>query len=456
MSSLSVESASYTQSQAQFISNVKKSAFARFLNKVPYYVTYYVNNTTLSKTDAGTGAVYEEIGPQSSMRFNRVSNLPAYNIPELRPDVLHDEGGYDIEMDITDIGFIPGTVRPKPADYMLVEIPGAPKLLFRCNAWRHNSIMSQDFYLADFDLVDIGDQSQLNRENSTELRNGNYIEQIEKQCVRDLVCRAIDVGTNEKYIVDTDDAQAIADADELIDTLTQFFNDSFYNAEIDAFALMTNPGNVPVAPGTQWYVDNYQTRFINESEIFRNDSSDYTVRLAYPEMKQLNFDYLYKRSVWYAVLTRSKDYLTPYLYAWNRMIQRRTSPLMLYSIPAVHPTLQEIDHYVQPEAPYDPNLKDLVYTPGQWCGWTGTDPAMRSYFNIKLVRSLQSNTLDPRLNYVERMIFQYVCRGVQNVTYKKDELLKFAFTQDLFTFQHLPIVIAILKAHRASLVASES
>ena len=43
-------------------------------------------------------------------------------------------------------------------------------------------------------------------------------------------------------------------------------------SDSDSFVLYDGNGY-----GTQWYQDNYLTRFINESKIFQNDASDYTV-----------------------------------------------------------------------------------------------------------------------------------------------------------------------------------
>ena len=55
--------------------------------------------------------------------------------------------------------------------------------------------------------------------------------------------------------------------------------------------------------------------------------------------------------------------------------------------------------------------------------------------------------MDDNLNAIEKMIFQYVTAGVDAVTYTKNDLLNFAFKQDLFTYMHMPIVIYILKQH---------
>lgn len=448
MAKLSTEQSAYIESQQSYLAEARVGQFAKFLNKNPIYVTYYVINHANSRTDAGTGSIYEEIGPNSPMRYNKILELPAFNFPELRPDVVDDEGGYDINLDITDIAFLPSTIRPKPGDHMLVKIAGVKPLLFRCNQFRHNTIQSNDYYMADFDLVDV---------------NQGYITQIEKQVVETLKCNFEAIGTNQKVFISEADQGEIDEIQGLIDQLSQFYNDSFYNADIDGFVLYDasaikqgSGAYNGLGMGTQWYVDNYLTRFINESEIFRNDGSDYTILLTYPELLPLNFDMVYRRSVWYAVLKRSRDYLNVYNYAWSRLLQKRTSPLMMASIPCLHPTVEIFDHYVKPEEAPPEHLKGLDVRPSDICGWAGYDPMLRPYFSLDLSKAIASGSWNVTLGSVERIIAQYIKGGIDMVTYNKKELIETAFSHDMFTFMHLPIIIYILKQKLASLMTKAS
>lgn len=432
MAQLSVEQSAYIQNQQNYLANVRVSQFAKFLNKNPLFVTYYPVNQAQSSTDAGTGAVYEEIGPNSPIRFNKILNLPAFNISELRPDMVTDEGGYDINMDMTDIAFIAGTIRPKPGDYMRLDMGGVKPLLFRCTTYRHNSIMSNDYYQADFDLIDI---------------NQDYLALIEHQVEETYTCKFENIGTNQKVFLTEAEDSAIADAQDLIDKLTTFYNDVFYNESVDSFVLYG--GNPPY--DTQWYCDNYLIRFINESRIFQNDASDYTKVLPYLELLPLNFDMLYRRSVWYAVLQRSTEYLHKYLYAWNRLVQKKASPLVMASIPAIHPNLEIMTKYVKPDESLPEDLQGKIWVPGSVCGFSGAEPHLRTYFPSTLQFSLADRKKEGELNVVENMIFSYVTGGLSSIHYTKKELVEFAFAADLFSFMHIPIVIYILKQHLASL-----
>lgn len=318
---------------------------------------------------------------------------------------------------------------------MRLDMAGVKPLLFRCTTYRHNSIMSNDYYQADFDLIDI---------------NQNYVVLIENQVEETYSCKFENIGTNQKvFVTSAEDAQ-ISDTQELIVTLTTFYNDVFYNESVDNFVLYG--GNPPY--DTQWYCDNYLIRFINESKIFQDDSSDYTNVFAYLELKPLNFDMLYRRSVWYAVLERSTEYITPYLFAWNRMVQKKASPLVMASIPAIHPTLEITSKFIKLDEPIPEDLIGNIWVPGSVCGFSGAEPHVRTYFPYYLQSSLAARKKTGELNVIESMIFNYITSGLSSLSYTKKELIEFAFAADLFSFMHIPIVIYILKQQLSAMTSN--
>lgn len=423
----SVEKSSYFTQQQEFLAKARVGQWAKFLNRNHLFVTYYPINENQSRVDAGLKNAYEYIGPQSPVRYNKINNLPVFNIPDsIRPDVIMDETGMDIESELSDLAFIPGTVRPKGGDCMRIDIPGIKPLLFQCTQFRHNSIQSNDFYLADFSLIDVDQE---------------YLKMIESQIEETYTCKYENIGTNQKVLLTEDE---IADAEELnklIDQLSSFYKNAFYNEDVDGFILYE--GN---AFGTQWYHDIMLTRFINESQIYSNDSSDYTVTLPYLDLLPLSFDKDYSRTVWYAVLNRTRDYMTPYVYAWDSWIHNRTSPLVLYSIPAIGPNIHVSDIYINPHEPIEKDLAvALPYVPGKHCGFDGVDTKFRFYFPYKLQKSIHENKKDDSLNHVEQIIFDYIMSGSSGVSYDKTILIEQSFKVDMFTYMTMPIIIYILK-----------
>lgn len=423
----SVEQSSYFTKQQEFLAKARVGQWAKFLSRNHLFVTYYPINENQSRVDSGSKNAYEYIGPQSPVRYNKIKQLPVFNIPDsIRPDIIIDETGMDIESELSDLAFIPGTVRPKGGDCMRIDIPGIRPLLYQCTQYRHNSIQSNDFYLADFSLIDVDQE---------------YLDQIERQVEEVYTCKYENIGTNNKVFLTEDESAAADDLNELIDKLSDFYKNAFYNADVDGFILYE--GN---AFGTQWYHDIMLTRFINESQIYCDDNSDYTITLPYLDLIPLSFDRDYSRTIWYAVLNRSKDYMTSYVYAWDSWIHNRTSPLVLYSIPAIGPNIHISDKYINPHEPIEKDLVTaLPFAPGKFCGFDGVDSKFRFYFPYELQKSICENMKDDSLNHVEQIIFDYILRGPSAVKWDKITLIEKSFKVDMFTYMTMPIIIYILK-----------
>ena len=116
---ISVEKSKYINQNIDIYSKNKIGQYSKFLNKNPVFITYYHINKQMSRTDVGTGGIESELGTNSPIRFNKILNFPIYNLPSLTPDIVFDETGYDIELDLTDITILPNTVKPTPGDYLI-------------------------------------------------------------------------------------------------------------------------------------------------------------------------------------------------------------------------------------------------------------------------------------------------------------------------------------------------
>ena len=118
--------------------NNKLGQYSKYLDTTPTFVTYYAINQARSRADAGSGMVYELINDQSPIRYNKITDFPVYKMSQLIPNGVFDDGNYNVELEISDITVLPNTVRPRGDDFVLIEMPNSPKLLFRVN----NSVFS--------------------------------------------------------------------------------------------------------------------------------------------------------------------------------------------------------------------------------------------------------------------------------------------------------------------------
>jgi hypothetical protein len=311
---ISVEKSEFINKNIEIYTQNKLGQYGKFLEKNHIFVTYYSINKQQTRADVGTGGIHAELGASSPLRFNKILNFPIYNLPELRPDLTFDETGMDIELDLTGIVILPNTVRPSPSDYLLLKIPGANEFLFRINNVEHNTIQSNDFYTVNLDIKDIGEDLEAIR------LKGQIVE--EYQTVYE------NIGTQDKCFVRTTDIDKINTLVKTIDEIKDFYMNVFYNNECNSLVLYEN---FPCeCMNSTWLYDPYLENFVNKSNIYYVENIEKSIVFTRNDIVPNNFDYIFSRTLWYAILNRNLDYLSPYLYTFQSSIIKTLSPFKLY------------------------------------------------------------------------------------------------------------------------------
>ena len=184
------EKSQFIQSAIDIYGKNKVGQYSKYLDSQPTFVTYYSVNQAMSRTDIGLGQAYDELGPSSPLRYNKITELPLYKIPTLQPQGNYEDGTYDVDIDLSDVTVLPNTVIPKPYDFFCIALPNSKKLLFRVNAFRHTTIQSNDFYMLSADLRHSGD---------------NCCDEIEKLVVESYHCVFENIGTQDNCFIKLDD-----------------------------------------------------------------------------------------------------------------------------------------------------------------------------------------------------------------------------------------------------------
>jgi len=412
---MNVEKSKYINTQISIYAENKVGQYSKFLNKNPIFVTYYSVNIVMSRTDVGTGGIQQEIGEDSPLRFNKITNFPIYGIPDLRPDIDYDETGMDVNMDISDLTLLPNTIKPRSCDYILVKLPQTKQYLFRVNMFRYNTIQSNDFYTCEADIKKIGD---------------NLEELIDKQVVETYDTIFENIGTQDKCFLRSDDTKSVIEIASIIKELREYYMNIFYNKETNSMVLY----------GTQeypdiWYYDYYIAKFINESNLFYDNYSDNALLLTYNDLVPLNFDYQFKRTLYYAVMTKDVKFMNLYNYYYQATIAKNFSPFILNDIPCHSIRLHVCEREAMGESIQD-----------------GTN-ILHPYFPIEFIKILKSGVYEEpteenpdnlyKMNYIQKLIFNYLHDKKENVNYS--DILQYAFNHDMDTYMYMPLVIFILK-----------
>ena len=113
------EKSQFMQSAANILAQNKTSQYTKYLDSNPIMVTYYSVNEVMSRMDIGTGQIYDELGPQSPFRYNKILNFPVYNIGTIQPSQTFEDGHFDADIDISDIVILPNT--PEENAFLFAE-----------------------------------------------------------------------------------------------------------------------------------------------------------------------------------------------------------------------------------------------------------------------------------------------------------------------------------------------
>jgi len=401
---ISVEKSKYINQNIDIYSKNKIGQYSKFLNKNPVFVTYYHINKQMSRTDVGTGGIESELGTNSPIRFNKITNFPIYNLPLLTPDITFDETGYDIDLDLNDITILPNTIKATAGDYLVFSFPEGKEILFRVNNMRYNTIQSNDFYQIDLDIKDIGVDIETSR--------------LSSQIVETYQTIFENIGTQDRCFIKIEDIDKLNAIVKVVEELKDFYINSFYNRECNSFVLYNNlfDGNYDY-----WLYEPYLEFFINKSNIYYENNKESALVLTPNDILPPNFNYLFSRTLWYAVLNRNTDYLSQHMYYYQSAIAKRFSPFTIYGYQCngitLHLSATEIDLQV------DDNI------------------GLNNYISKQLVDDIVAGVLTST-DYMDEIIFKYL----KNIPMEIDKarLLNYTYDHTIKVFQYLPMIMYII------------
>lgn len=369
---INVEKSQFINENIDIYTSNRLGQYSKFLDKSPFFVTYYSVNEAQSTADFGTGNIDKVFGSSSPIRYNKITHLPVYNMPELKPDVvLEDSDGVDFELELSDITFLPNTVKPRPYDLMLVELPGASPILFMVNNFRLNTVQSNDFYMADMAMKAYGENAEA---------------KVESQIVESYQTVFENIGTQDKCFIRTDDVDKINTLVRTINLLRESYINNFYDSLTNSFILQNNESNFKVKsiqdPVTGQYspscefcasgskaneetykwediyyhhdnvlYDPFLEHFITRSGILNDPDRSQTYVLTQNDILQDDFNALYSKSLYASIEKHHALFLEPYMYYFQSPVKKAGSIYKIYGkgTNSVKLLESDFDRFLNPE-----------------------------------------------------------------------------------------------------------
>lgn len=437
---LNVEHVGFIENTIDIYSKNKIGQYSKFLNATPTFVTYYHRNMTRSRQDVGTGGIESELGARSPIRFNKILNFPIYNVPQLNPQNVYDETGYDIELEINDAVILPNTIKPCEGDYFIVKLPGTKEYLFRVNNFDYNTIQSNDFYKISADVKDIGIDLEHKR--------------MTNQVVETFLTVFDNIGTEDRCFLRQSDVDYINSLADLYHRLRDFYTNAFYIRDLNSFTFQTGRFSETARPIYRY--DAYLEHFINLSNIYYEVNSEKTLVLSPADELPDDFNFQFDFTLYKAVLDRNIEFLRAYCYLVTKVITMQSS---IYNIMHYFGESANLFCYKKPingnsgesgtKCSCCTVPKNTVGASGEV--WYEINPLPKctptwdlsdglEYFSHEFLQSIICGKLETD-EYFELIIFNHI----HNISMKYDrKLIIDSLEKDERTFYFLPMIIYIL------------
>lgn len=334
---LSVETSPYYEKQIEIYAKNKVGQYSKYLDKNPTFVEYYHINRVLSRADAGSQSVKEEIGRNSPIRFNKIKDFPIYGLSELKPDLTYDENGLDMELDLSGLIILPGTIHPTPGDYFYFKFPGmSVGILWRVTNKEFNTVQANDYYQINAEMYSTAKDTE---------KHSSY-QELQKQVVEDYTCIFDNIGTNDACIVKNDQYIQAQYLGTYITNLMNNYYEVFYHRDVGTFVGLGMWNETPT-----YLYDMYLIKFMKEVDLWDiENGTDRIVALTYDDIMPSGFEAMYRKSLWYALQKKSTQFMGKYQYYYTYECVKQSSPLLMYSdryCESVHLKIDEkVDDYL--------------------------------------------------------------------------------------------------------------
>lgn len=232
------------------------SAYTRFLDRTPTYVTYYNINTVESTVDLGFANVEKIVGNSSPIKYNEVKNLPVYGMETIQLDIEEGEEGLTSSYDGGELIILPDTIKPYQDDFFILDHKGY-QFLFRVTGVYYDTIKSNNFYKVTFSVKYV-----------TEEDSKKIIEQVTNK----YTCVVDNIGTEDKCIIEDDDYHLLTRMKDLYNQIAERYKLFYYKKKFNSFLFIDPNNNICI-------YDRYITNFIQKHGLLYDNESHRTVYL---------------------------------------------------------------------------------------------------------------------------------------------------------------------------------
>jgi len=393
----------------EFISNnvdkyIERSTsnYTTLLESTPVFVTYFHQNRAYTTNDLGLENVEDDLGRDSSIKYEKIRKLPVYGVDTLSLNL--ERGDYGLNSNVeSELVFLPDTIKPYPNDYFSFDDLG-DKYLFKVLDVQEDLIKSKPFYRVTYKFSKYENKD------------------MESQIVDDFTVEYNNIGTDNTCIIKTSIYQLVNQVELITDKLIEFFAKNFYDKIHNVMTLNIHTLDVEI-------YSHYLNKFLIDNEVLElsRRQKDFYKTISLLEYIPIDRDFepAYEKTLYHAV--ESQDV--------RQFFDR-------------HFTYMDITY---PHAPWKRSNKDykimiMVGTKNETL--EKINPLMefidKEFYGRILINNPYVNDYD---YFMENFIIKYINKNTDGLLNKEflDRLNENIWRRDMRAYVYIPIIIYILR-----------
>lgn len=293
---------------------------------VPQVITtYYSIDAEYSQTVKGYQNIHDFISADSTVAFNKVTNMPMAGIDNLLiTNEFNDDTGIDVDFE-SDALILPKTVNPKHNDFFTVSGMLHPTL-FVVTDVQQTLVRSNPFVQIHFKLAHMGQ---------------DWIDQINRQVLKTYTCRVSSLGADKSLVIESGNASALDKHIQNYLDVASMYTYTYYDRSRAAFVYdgmycESTKSRMCLIDMVIWRLM-YDMGIIVYDELLAYAASNMNVRInkVFVDKPILVNDYRFKNSIIYRILENNhsrtlNEFPYPMFYEENSQMTKYQGVKVVY------------------------------------------------------------------------------------------------------------------------------
>ncbi len=281
--------------QSQNIIKAEMSNISMVLQTQQVLVDYFSIDAESSERMDGLKDVYDYIGPDSTIQYNKIENLPIAGVDSLIYQNEYDESvGLDADFS-ADATIFSNTVQPKPGDCFIIKNSNVPAIF---QVTSHKEVLIRD-------LPTVAIEFQLLSSDT------NKITELYDQIKENYVFTISNIGSDNNAVITKEKYFQLKDHVRSYLDLIEMYNYNFYDSSRGLFMFRDAIGNT----GNRCdIIDAVLLKLMFDESIivyddvvtYANNNYPYTVERIFIDDPKTVDNFKYKKSILYKIITKNK------------------------------------------------------------------------------------------------------------------------------------------------------